>query len=308
MVSNTQKSMQKNPQHFSNEQSLSIIRNSIGDLALHDFEIEARLRNVTVFSLIDCNSGFVSITGPQNRTLCPFFINRETAKIFQLKLAVELPAMVKSTKIVTIGLERYFKYVNSEAVHDEDMKNVIFRLLPDSQEVKHAIRLLRIANARATVGLEGIPLFQVEALNIKATWQGTKAVPLFLSKEDADLAVFSSFTSEEKFRVSSAKAEQGKALTQFEKASNLFQIAVKSSTAETLRNYKSQLIKTKKHLDRSEMSQTSATHWLEKPGIEVGCLEWVIQQMEIDKTATWTDVVFIPPGFVQVLRERKIPS
>ena len=69
-------------------------RNVLGDLALHPSEIESRLRDVTVYTLVDANAAFILITGDDNMSLCPFFLSKETAEAYQKKLAAEAPEMV----------------------------------------------------------------------------------------------------------------------------------------------------------------------------------------------------------------------
>lgn len=142
----------------------------VGDLALHPSEIESRLRDITVYTLVDSNASFILITGDDSKSLCPFFMNRENAEAYQRKLAAEAPEMASKTRIIGIGLDRYYKYVTSEASKGEEMSGVSFRLIPDPKEVAGALEILRQDRAagdeRATT-MEGVPIFQAESLEVK---------------------------------------------------------------------------------------------------------------------------------------------
>merc|ERR1719356_917631 len=58
---------------------------------------------------------------------------------------------------------------------------------------------------------------------------------------------------------------------------------------DQLTNAKNQLKKKQKLLNETDCLAA-------EPNIEVGCLEWVIQQMEKDSNGAWAKVTFIPQG------------
>lgn len=271
-------------------------RNLVGDLALHHSEIEARLQDITVFALVDCNAAFIVVSG-EHKSLCPFFMSKDIAEAYHGRLTADAPDMANKTRIVAIGLDRYFKYVTSEVNEGDDMKAVVFRIIPDPKEVENALRVIRTSRGigyQACTSLEGVPLFQAASLEIKPTFGAIRATPFFLTKDDAYLAVLSGLSHKENLAVASEQ-----------KVSTDLQMAANLNNKKPESKYHNQIDRVLNRPQEIQDRQEEADNTSHDLKLEVGCLEWVIQQMEEDITGEWSEVVFIPPGFIRAMHEEK---
>lgn len=75
----------------------------VGDLALHPVEIESRLRDVTVYTLLDQQNQFILVSGSDSgkegattKSLGLFFLNKEDADAVLSRLAKDDPTMVRA--------------------------------------------------------------------------------------------------------------------------------------------------------------------------------------------------------------------
>merc|ERR1712224_4830 len=72
-----------------------------------------------------------------------------------------------------------------------------------------------------------------------------------------------------------------------------------------LNKYQFHLNELTKHLSQEKVRFVATNDVSNKAIIEVGSLEWVIQQMEEDTTGLWSEIIFIPPGFIKRNCDRK---
>eukprot|EP00747_Dinoflagellata_sp_TGD_P148902 gnl/TRDRNA2_/TRDRNA2_176964_c0_seq1.p1 gnl/TRDRNA2_/TRDRNA2_176964_c0~~gnl/TRDRNA2_/TRDRNA2_176964_c0_seq1.p1 ORF type:complete len:293 (+),score=-14.59 gnl/TRDRNA2_/TRDRNA2_176964_c0_seq1:67-945(+) len=234
----------------------------IREVAIHPSEIESRLKSVNVYALMDLDRTSLFTTGYLERSLCPFFLNRHIAELYESSFVIKCLDMICKTCITEISLNQIFKFINYD-VSNSIMKNVTFRFIPDPTEVLEALQLLHKtekSKIHSDLCFEGVPLFHTRSLELKPTSESTRVLPLFLSKHDLDIAIK---------RAKTEKKYLGTKNNEI-KSTNLDYAAGKGKSWTT-------------SIDNM---------------IEVGCLEWVLQQMEEDEKGVWTEALIIPPGFM----------
>jgi hypothetical protein len=282
------------------------LKNSSLELSLHPSEIETRLRDIPVYALVDNESQIYLIKGKQKKILCPFFIRKNSAEIFHEKLKIISKDMAKCSRVVEIGLDQYYKCVVSNSKKLLYSKAVTFRLIPDPREVENALKLLKTserANATIPQKLDGVPLFQIESLEVKIASETIRAMPLFFTKDDADLALMASYSAKkerQKIQANEAIKLVNKKIEKFENIAELSSVnennVLQSCSFKSFK-FERHLENAKKRLDQEHLRLERAYLNGDKPCIQVGCLEWVIQQMEEDTKGLWSEIVFIPPGY-----------
>jgi len=234
----------------------------MGEVAIHASEIESRLKSISVFAIMDIDRTFLFTTGHSKRCLCPFFLNREMAELYESSLVTKCPDMIQKTCVIETGLDQVFKFISNET--DESIiKNVNFRFIPDPKEVLEALEVLHKTEknkVHSDLCIEGIPLFHSRSLELKPISGSTRVLPLFFSKNDIDLAIANAKRTEKKIRDKN------------------YEIRIEGEKTTEIRK-------------KPYTTSTDTT-------IEVGCLEWVLQQMGEDEKGVWTEILFIPPGFM----------
>merc|ERR1719160_806488 len=256
-------------------------------LALHYLEIEARLQHITVHGVVNHKREFILLAGERNTYFSPFFMSEKTAKLYERRLQTYTTELAEETHIVAIGFDRYYKYVSSDIHDHKRAENVSLRLIPDLEEVIGATQLIRTSEHHTdmrTIALEGIPVFQAEFLEIKSESQMFKATPFFFTAEDANLAVIFAYARKEN-----------------EKIDENYKVPIRQKLEISKRHcgsqnmYRKRSDRSKQCLQKTDVARQFAA--VQKPHVEIGCLEWVIQQMEEDKKGTWAEVTFIPIGY-----------
>ena len=88
------------------------------------------------------------------------------------------------------------------------LSGIHFRFMPDARQVKHALELYREAGVPGS-SFVGVPVFQAEGLTV--TTQDTQYVPLFLTKEDLDVAVQGAHRQRNAAAIGAARGEAASA-------------------------------------------------------------------------------------------------
>merc|ERR1712118_441213 len=159
----------------------------------------------------------------------------------------------------------------------------IFCLVPDLTEVNHAIEILKMTckgETQAFTSLEGIPLFHPISLEVKSASGKIKATPFFLDKDDAD------FASEQVLLGDKNRLKNSTQLNLKEIESEIFKISSHLQKAIESKNAKLELKQRKRiniainQLEKTAMRTKKSNFIINRPIIEVSCLEWVIREMK----------------------------
>jgi DNA replication protein DnaD len=189
----------------------------------------------------------------------------------------------------------------------------LFRLVPDPAEISNAIQLTTESNRKeftTNFGFEGVPVYQVESLYVKLASGTMRATPLFLSKESAEISLSYTCETKKKHIDPNLKELVNKTKTDIDKAKYAFESLRKPDVLQT--QQKSALPrKFNQHEESEELSRRQSKRFTTSNSTnsetisEVGSLEWVIQQMEQDCVGIWSEIIFIPPGIVNLEKKHK---
>jgi hypothetical protein len=237
-------------------------------------------------------------------------MDKLTAEKYHDKIFRDNQDMAKNARVVALGLDQYYKYAcaSSEYSLNQKPKKVLFRLVPDPAEISNAIQLTTESNRKeftTNFGFEGVPVYQVESLYVKLASGTMRATPLFLSKESAEISLSYTCETKKKHIDPNLKELVNKTKTDIDKAKYAFESLRKPDVLQT--QQKSALPrKFNQHEESEELSRrqskrfTTSNSTNSETIIEVGSLEWVIQQMEQDCVGIWSEIIFIPPGIVNL--------
>lgn len=188
----------------------------------------------------------------------------------------------------------------------------MFRLVPDPAEIFNAIQLITESNIKeftTNFGFEGVPVYQVESLYVKLASGTMRATPLFLSKESAEISLSYACETKKKHIDPNLKELVNKTKTDIDKAKYAFESLRKPDVLQT--QQKSALSrKFNQHEESEELSRRQIKEYIlifikHLLVDKVGNLEWVIQQMEQDCVGIWSEIIFIPPGIVNLEKKHK---
>merc|ERR1712217_84012 len=140
----------------------------------------------------------------------------------------------------------------------------------------------------------GIPIFQTDLIEVHMAPGTIKLKPLFFSKEDIEKVLQSINFEKELIQIILAKKINTKSLLSIEKIQKEFKLNDLSTEIKIqmkLHRLRNKLLKVKKNL----IENNSLIY---EPKIEVSCLEWLIQQMELDCNGIWSEILLIPSRFI----------
>jgi hypothetical protein len=272
--------------------------NPTAELSFNPVDIKNRLTGVSVYTVANNdNSEFVLISGggespEESRQLGLFFFKESDAAAMVAKIKEQSPELAKRSHVMKVSLDKVYDFaLDPQASKVAD--GVIFRFMPDAQQVQHALSLYRAAEVDANA-FTGVPVFQAEGLVVKT--EKAKYTPLFFSKDDLDAAVGNAYTEREQHREATTKAHSNRAKADLDTAQKKFDAA----ESEGKEQAKSELDKARV---RSEMYQgrvdEQAAEKKLAPKVEVGCLEEVIMKMQEAKgEGEWAHVMFVPAGAI----------
>ncbi|XP_010512803.1 PREDICTED: protein TIC 22-like, chloroplastic [Camelina sativa] len=138
--------------------------------------IEERLAGVPVYALSNSNGEFVLVSGTSTgKSLGLLFCKEEDAETLLRQMKSMDPGMRKEgSKVVTLALSKVFQV---------KVNGVAFRLIPESTQVKNALK------ERKTAGIDdddfhGVPVFQSKSLILRS--ENMSYRPVFFRKEDLE--------------------------------------------------------------------------------------------------------------------------
>ncbi|KAL1198517.1 Protein TIC 22-like [Cardamine amara subsp. amara] len=139
-------------------------------------DIEERLAGVPVYALSNSNEEFVLVSGTSSgKSLGLLFCKEEDAETLLKQMKSMDPRMRKEgSKVVALALSKVFQL---------KVNGVAFRLIPESTQVKNALK------ERKTAGFDdddfhGVPVFQSKSLILRS--ENMSYRPVFFRKEDLE--------------------------------------------------------------------------------------------------------------------------
>eukprot|EP00192_Tetraselmis_astigmatica_P010481 CAMPEP_0117667950 /NCGR_PEP_ID=MMETSP0804-20121206/11258_1 /TAXON_ID=1074897 /ORGANISM="Tetraselmis astigmatica, Strain CCMP880" /LENGTH=379 /DNA_ID=CAMNT_0005475747 /DNA_START=189 /DNA_END=1328 /DNA_ORIENTATION=- len=263
----------------------------VADMAMHPGEVAARLKGIVVYTVVNKKNDFVLVTGEGSgsatKQLGLFFFSEADANSLISKIEEQDPKLGRQSQVLPVSMDQVYKFALSPKRTEH--QSATFRFMPSSSEVQNAVQLYRDAGLDVD-SFVGVPVFQVEGLNIST--EKAKYTPLFFSKSDLDRAVVNSSDERESKATAVLAQRREKAEAELEKAKEELENAADEKArrrAESKCN-KASARATKAEAKLQELKLKS------KPKVEVGSLEEVIANMEMDSKGQWGDVMFIPPG------------
>eukprot|EP00877_Chromochloris_zofingiensis_P003762 jgi/Chrzof1/13387/Cz07g31050.t1_TIC22[v5.2] len=263
------------------------------DLAMPKDEVKARLAPIPVFTVANPKNEFVLVAGENNTQLGFFFFKKEDAEAIIQKIKEENPRLARDSKVLRVSMDNVYEVFTTPR-DQTGLQGIHFRFMPDMRQVKHALQLYQEAGV-PTKNFIGVPVFQAEGLTV--TTQEMQYVPLFLSKEDLDVAVTGAYKQRNAAQIDAVRSKAA----QYEAEYQDIMKQVDAAQGRSKVVLEAKAAKARSKLDGA-MDKASAIETAPLPKIEVGSFEEVITRMtasEGDELAAWSQVMFVAPGLLQ---------
>ncbi|PNH01092.1 Protein TIC 22-like, chloroplastic [Tetrabaena socialis] len=263
------------------------------DLAMAKDEVKARLAPVPVFTVANPKNEFVLVAGENNTQLGFFFFRKEDAEALIEKIREENPRLARDSKILRVPMDNVYEVFTTPR-DQTGLQGIHFRFFPDMRQVSHALQLYKDAGV-PTRQFVGVPVFQAEGLTV--TTRDMQYVPLFLCKEDLDIAVQSAYVQRNAAQIKLYKDKADRyqqdfdqVSAQLEGASGRDRAGLESRAAKA----RSKLVTAREKVESVERAPL--------PKVEVGSFEEVVMRMTAssgNELAAWSQVMFVAPALLQ---------
>ncbi|KAL6758237.1 22 kDa translocon at the inner membrane of chloroplasts [Haematococcus lacustris] len=266
--------------------------NPLGDLAMAKDEVKARLAPIPVFTVANPKNEFVLVAGENNTQLGFFFFKRSDAEAIVEKIKEENPRLARDSRILRVTMDNVFEVFTTPR-EQTGLQGIHFRFMPDMRQVGHAMALYQSAGL-PTRSFTGVPVFQAEGLTV--TTQEVSYVPLFLAKEDLDIAVQGAYKLRNAPQIKLLKDKASK----LEEDYNQVAVQAGSATGREKGHLEHRAAKLKSKLDVAR-EKAEAIEQAPMPKIEVGSFEEVMQRMTASsgsELTAWSQVMFVAPGLL----------
>ncbi|KAJ0254724.1 Protein TIC 22-like [Hirschfeldia incana] len=147
-----------------------------GGTGLSADDMEERLAGVPVYALSNSNEEFVLVSGTSTgKSLGLLFCKEEDAEALLSQMKAMDPRMRKEgSKVVALALSKVFQL---------KVNGVAFRLIPESTQVKNALKERKTAGF-TDEDFNGVPVFQSKSLILRSDNKSYR--PVFFRKEDLE--------------------------------------------------------------------------------------------------------------------------
>ncbi|THF97092.1 hypothetical protein TEA_001903 [Camellia sinensis var. sinensis] len=277
-------------------------------LAMSTEAIEERLAGVPVYALSNASQEFVLISGENTeKSLGLFCFKEEDAKTLLEQMTSMDPGMRQGSEVVAVALNKVFQL---------KLDGVAFRLIPESSQIKNALRVREKAGV-SDESFSGVPVFQINNIINRST-----------SYINREMGKASEFGREGKGRrrdvleqgdwrrpqveIPSLRYPLGLARyaclmgsmhvssVYIAAMSPMWQVSRSLILRSQDKRYRPVFFR-KEDLEnsllRASRQQKQLNPAFREGDIQVAVLEEIIQGMKDSKMTMWDDVVFIPPGF-----------
>eukprot|EP00955_Chlamydomonas_euryale_P082864 363771-Chlamydomonas_euryale.AAC.12 len=238
----------------------------------------------------------------------------------------ENPRLARDSKILKVTMDNVYEVFTTPR-DVTGLQGIHFRFMPDMHQVKHALQPYTCDNDSMAANLQlysdagvptkqfiGVPVFQAEGLTVTTQemvgYQTTcsscmQYVPLFLAKEDLDIAVQSAYKQRNAAQI---KLYRDKAI-KFDDEYNQVQVQANSAAGREKTSLETRANKAKQKADVAKEKADNVER-APMPKVEVGSFEEVMMRMTSstgDDLASWSQVMFVAPGLLQqaVLKEEQ---
>ncbi|KAK9824436.1 hypothetical protein WJX72_010245 [[Myrmecia] bisecta] len=267
----------------------------VADVAFNPMDIAARLAGIPVYTVANKKNEFVLVSGQgdeEPKQLGLFFFSAKDAQALIDKIKEQNPKLAKQSQVLAVSLDKVYGFAITKGEAD-NLKNVVFRFMPDAKQVQNAMQLYQEAGV-AVPGFTGVPVFQAEGLTVKT--ERARYTPLFFSKDDLDEAIGNAVSQRDSQRLETTKLKASRA----ESDLNIAQATLQESKGRGERKAaQADVSKASARLEKYVKRIDELSIKTSKPKVEVGCLEEVISKMELDDdNGDWGTVMFVPPGTI----------
>eukprot|EP00878_Enallax_costatus_P015347 GHUV01016075.1.p1 GENE.GHUV01016075.1~~GHUV01016075.1.p1 ORF type:complete len:290 (+),score=71.33 GHUV01016075.1:571-1440(+) len=210
---------------------------------------------------------------------------------FQIK--EENPRLARDSKVLRVTMDNVYEVFTTPR-ETTGLQGIHFRFMPDMLQVKHALQLYQEAGV-PTKNFVGVPVFQAEGLTV--TTQDMQYVPLFLTKDDLDVAVGGAYRQRNAAQIKAVKEKAAQYEEEYQRV--MREVDTSSGRDKQLAEAKAGKIKLKRD---DALDKASAIEVAPLPKIEVGSFEEVLMRMsasEGSELAAWSQVMFVAPGLLQ---------
>ncbi|GIL86662.1 hypothetical protein Vretimale_11528 [Volvox reticuliferus] len=263
------------------------------DLAMAKEEVKARLAPVPVFTVANPKNEFVLVAGENNTQLGFFFFRKEDAEALIEKIREENPRLARDSKILRVTMDNVYEVFTTPR-EQTGLQGIHFRFMPDMKQVAHALELYKAAGV-PTRQFIGVPVFQAEGLTV--TTRDMQYVPLFLCKEDLDIAVQSAYAQRNAAQIKLYKDKADKYQADFDQIVNQLDAA----SGRERSGLESKLAKARAKLEAAR-EKVESVERAPLPKVEVGSFEEVVMRMTAssgNELAAWSQVMFVAPALLQ---------
>ncbi|KXZ49113.1 hypothetical protein GPECTOR_23g43 [Gonium pectorale] len=263
------------------------------DLAMAKEEVKARLAPVPVYTVANPKNEFVLVSSENNTQLGFFFFRKEDAEGLIEKIREENPRLARDAKILRVTMDNVYEVFTTPR-EQTGLQGIHFRFFPDMKQVAHALQLYKDAGV-PTRQFVGVPVFQAEGLTV--TTRDMQYVPLFLCKEDLDIAVQSAYSQR---NAAAIKLHRDKA-DKYQADYDTIQAQLDGASGRERSGLESKLAKARMKLDAAKEKLESAER-APLPKVEVGSFEEVVMRMTAssgNELAAWSQVMFVAPALLQ---------
>jgi len=263
------------------------------EVAMSKDEVKARLAPIPVFTVANPKNEFVLVAGENNTQLGFFFFRKEDAEAIVEKIREENPRLARDSKVLRVTMDNVYEVFTTPR-DQTGLQGIHFRFMPDMRQIGHALQLYQEAGV-PTRQFVGVPVFQAEGLTV--TTQDTQYVPLFLCKEDLDIAVQSAYKQRNAAQIKLYRDKANK----YEEEYNQVQVQANSATGREKTSLEARASKAKAKMDSAKVKAESVER-APLPKVEVGSFEEVMMRMTAssgNELAAWGQVMFVAPALLQ---------
>lgn len=277
--------------------SISLLQGNAGhsplfEIAMAKEEVKARLAPISVFTVTNPDSEFVLVSGENNTQLGFLFFRKEDAEAVIDKVKLEDSKLARESKVLPISMDNVYEILTTPR-EQTGLQEIHFRFFPDLRQVQHALQLYKDAGVPIS-HFTGVPVFQAEGLTV--TTQQQTYVPLFLCKEDLDIAVDDAYKVRNAAQIKQYRDRAGKLEDEYRSISQQYEKADERQK----KGLQSKTEKAKQKLDIA-LEKAQSVERAPLPKIEVGSFEEVMMRMATSAgkdLEEWSQIMFVAPGLL----------
>eukprot|EP00210_Caulerpa_lentillifera_P005562 g5321.t1 len=255
-------------------------------------EIQQRISNVPVYLVAKDNGKLVYIKPESGNLKNPIglvFLSMHSAKELLHKINTDVPDFARDTNVIRLDLGHLYELLTNQRL--PHLKDVIFRFVPDKQQVLNAVEVLSVSGRRVR-GFTGVPVFHVNGLNTGLDARR----PFFFQKEDLDYAVESASQKKLQRDRQALKGEIEILRNEAKEA----RLLARQSEGRQSQNWLTAAAKAETKSARLIKQMNDLPDSVSTPvQVEVRSLESILGEMQTHPNGQLENLVFIPSGLAR---------